>query len=91
MEDIRAVFRAKYREYQACYDEALWRVPNASGRVQLKFVISSEGKVGRACIQEPALRDGETLECILDEVMKLDFGRGKPATVVYPLSLEPWP
>lgn len=88
---IQTILRAEYGKFRSCYEEALWRVPTARGRVQFRFVISSDGSVESACIQQPALRDGEALECVLDEVMTLTFGPGKRTTVVYPVQLEPGP
>jgi hypothetical protein len=56
----------------------------------MRFVISASGRVESACVEQPALADGEMLECLRAEFLVLNFGTGQPlTTVVYPILFEP--
>ena len=48
----------------ACYERALKRNPNLSGKVELQFTISSIGKVTRADVGEDTLGDDEVKNCM---------------------------
>lgn len=47
-EKIQAVLRARFPAIQACYEEGLKRNPKLQGRVAVRFVIGSDGKVTSA-------------------------------------------
>jgi hypothetical protein len=82
--------RSNYFEFRTCYEDALWRKPDATGRVQLRFVINEAGQVLKSCVVPPVFADGEAVDCILARVKGIDFGLGDGVTVVYPIVLMPY-
>jgi hypothetical protein len=87
---IQETVRSRYGQLRTCYEDALWRNAEARGQVSMRFVISASGRVESACVEQPALADGEMLECLRAEFLVLNFGTGQPlTTVVYPILFEP--
>lgn len=80
---------SSYLDFRACYEDALWRKPDASGRVRLRFVINESGRVEGSCVQHPMFADGGTVDCILARLNSIDFGVGERVTVIYPILLIP--
>jgi hypothetical protein len=86
---IQQTMRSRYAQFRLCYEDALWRNREAAGRVQMRFIIANSGQVEGACVEQPALADGEMLECLIAELLALDFGTGSQVTVVYPILFVP--
>jgi hypothetical protein len=78
---------------QACYERGLKTKPELHGSVNVNFVVAPDGKVAHADVGEAndALSDAPTVDCILDEIKKLEFPEpsGGRVFINYPLRLEP--
>jgi hypothetical protein len=57
----------------ACYESALKRNPNLSGKVELQFTISAVGKVTAADIGTDTMHDDEVNNCIKSRVLGWRF------------------
>jgi hypothetical protein len=88
---IQETVRAAFPDFRGCYEAALGRKRDATGRVQVRFAVDASGDIANACIEPPVLQDGVAVQCILDRFKKLQFGAGGLATVVYPIMLKPGP
>lgn len=80
---------------QACYQRELAKHPALRGTVSLRFVVAPDGKVAHAeaDASDSTLDDAPAVECILNELRKLEFPepKGGRVFVSYPLSFEPKP
>lgn len=78
---------------QACYERGLKQKPELHGSVNVNLVVGTDGKVAHADTTEAddALDDDATVDCILNELKKLEFPQPKGGRVFlsYPLRLEP--
>ncbi len=93
-EAIQRVVRAHFGAYRACYEAGLARNPELTGRMTLRFVIGTDGKVSDAREQgdvpDGGFPDQEVTACVLAEVGKLTFPA--PAGVIavsYPIRFSP--
>ena len=90
--DADTTIQAQMGAITGCYEQALGRKPDASGRVMLRISVGPEGqimesKVGSSNVEEPGL---ET--CLVEVGKRLTFGplgEGKTAVVQYPLLFSP--
>ncbi len=68
---------AKIRQYRgalvACYETALKRNPNLSGKIVLRFTIGQIGKVTKVEIEADTMHDDEVNQCILARAMNWRF------------------
>ena len=85
---IQKTVRSAFPDFRLCYEAALGRNRDATGRVQVRFDIDAAGHVVNECIQPPAFRDGAAVDCVLTRFRKLAFGDGKTVTVVYPIEFS---
>ncbi|MFW5740521.1 MAG: AgmX/PglI C-terminal domain-containing protein [Myxococcota bacterium] len=73
-----------------CYREGVKRNKKLEGRLFVRFIIDSEGKVKEARHEASTLDDEQVLSCIVDAFLKMTFP--KPAhgevIVLYPLKLK---
>lgn len=85
--------KAAAPEIQGCYQQALKTKPGLRGKVNVNFVVATDGKVVHtdAGDVDDALADEPTVDCILSAIRKLEFPQPKGGRVFinYPLSLEP--
>lgn len=87
---IQAVVRSQYPAFLACYDEALGRDPEATGRMWTRFVIDTHGSVTWACLERADINDHDLGECLLETFHELRFpSAARDSTVVSPLTFEP--
>jgi len=72
-----AAVAAKIRQYRgalvACYETALKRNPNLSGKITLRFTIGKIGKVTHVEIEVDTMHDDEVNQCITDRAMGWRF------------------
>jgi hypothetical protein len=72
-----AAVAAKIRQYRgalvACYEAALKRNPNLSGKITLRFTIGKIGKVTRVDIEVDTMHDDEVNQCISDRAINWRF------------------
>jgi TonB family protein len=86
---IRRVVRRNMKPLKACYESVLTKKPTLEGKVNVYFVISSDGTVSTASIQKPL--DPEVDDCVVREFRKLVFPApqgGGSVEIIYPLSFQ---
>src|SRR5690606_2832369 len=85
--------RLKHDEgVKACYQEALARDEDLSGRLVVEFTIDARGNVAHAEQVESTLDDSALEACVIEAIGKISFPSytGKDATVLrYPFMFRP--
>ena len=87
-EEIDRVIKARAGVLRACYQKALDKKPELSGKVVVSFSIGGDGKVTRATLAKPAttLDDAAVTSCVLRQFTRMEFpAKGATANVNYPL------
>jgi TonB family protein len=88
---IRRVIQRHLAEVRFCYEEALRRRPELSGRVQLAFMIAPSGAVQQAKVADSSLGSPEAESCIARAAQRWAFPApdgGGYVAVRYPFMLE---
>lgn len=89
---ITAVIRGEgLPQIERCYEDALEEGPPLAGRIAVRFLIESSGRVGWSCIAESRL-SAEIDRCVLQVFRSLRFPSPRGGGVVYvtyPLVLRP--
>jgi hypothetical protein len=90
-EQIQALVRQHYGAFRHCYEAGLGRNSQLKGRVAIKFVIDTQGRVKDSHIEQNDLPDCSVARCVRDEMRAIQFPtpEGGDVTVVYPINLEP--
>ncbi|MGZ3406975.1 MAG: AgmX/PglI C-terminal domain-containing protein [Caldimonas sp.] len=70
---IAKEIRSRLGAIKACYEAGLKRNPNIGGKLQLRFEISSVGKVTSAEIENDSMHDEEVASCIKSRVSTWRF------------------
>ncbi|MCU1279937.1 MAG: putative abductin-like protein, partial [bacterium] len=70
---IAKEIRSRLGAVKACYEAGLKRNPNIGGKLQLRFEISSVGKVTSADIENDTMHDEEVASCIKARVITWRF------------------
>jgi hypothetical protein len=86
---VNATMERAIPDIVRCVHLARWRNSDAQGPVEARIVIAESGNVESVCMQQPALRDGATLECVRDTLLQLNFGPGQRARVFLPVPMPP--
>lgn len=89
---IQKVVRANFDPLRTCYESGLKRNRDLQGRVAVKFVIDTEGRVVSAVDAGSDMPDREVIQCIVAEYRKLTFPKpegGGIVTVIYPIVFNP--
>jgi len=84
---VTSVVRRYKNRLKLCYDQALRRDPQLSGRVEIFFMVG-DGRVLESSIEGNTTRDSELAACILRKVNGLTFDADVEAEVVYPFILS---
>jgi len=88
VKEIVGVIRKGVPEIRTCYEKLLVRKKKAQGRVKVKFVIGSSGRVEKSCIDETSTALYPVLwRCVIDVTNKSVFPKprgGKKVTITYP-------
>jgi len=84
---VTSVVRRYKNRLKLCYDQALRRDPQLSGRVEIFFMVG-DGRVLESAIEGNTTHDSELGECILRKVNALTFDVDVEAEVVYPFILS---
>lgn len=90
-EVIQRIVRQNFERIRTCYEAGLARDPKLTGRVTVRFVISTEGSVTSASDEKSELSDAQVRDCVVEQFKQMSFPkpeRGK-VTVVYPILLAP--
>jgi TPR repeat protein len=90
-EVVQRVVRSHYDDLRRCYESALAKRPWIEGRVAVRLVIQTDGRVASAENAGSDLPDPEAIECMFAEYRKLVFPspEGGIVTVVYPIVFTP--
>ena len=89
---LRRVVRAHIDELRSCYNAALSRNPNLTGRVTIDFTVNADGKVDTADVASSTVRDEAVGNCMAKATQRWTFAKphdGKPGAVTYPFVLTP--
>lgn len=70
---IAREIRSRLGAIKACYEAGLKRNPNIGGKLQLRFEVSTVGKVTSADIENDSMHDDEVASCIKSRVMTWRF------------------
>jgi Flp pilus assembly protein TadD len=81
-EVVRRVIMRHINEVRFCYEQQLAWTPDLRGRVELRFVISTEGAVGAAKISGSTLNDTTGERCIEVALKRWTFPRPADGKVV---------
>lgn len=85
---LRRITKAKTRQIQACYDDALHRAPALKGKLELKYVIALDGVVSAVLIEQSP--DRFVGECVAKVFRHSRFPPSTSATIVrQPITLDP--
>jgi len=82
--------RARIGAIKACYERALKRNPNLSGKIKIRWTITAAGTVSAVEIDEDSVGDGEVSSCIKGLVSRWRFPApsGGSVDVVYPFVFQ---
>ena len=82
--------RTRIGAIKACYERALKRNPNLSGKVKVRWTITAAGTVSSVEIEEDNLGDNEVSSCIKGLVIRWRFPApsGGSVDVVYPFVFQ---
>jgi TonB family protein len=88
---VQNVVQGGYFSMRECYEEGLARDTELTGKVQVRFVIGSDGRVSSAHLDDSTLPDCEAARCMLEVYRKLEFPEpnGGGVAVVYPITFTP--
>ena len=91
MDIIRRVIHGHRDQIRYCYARELTRHPDLSGKLTVKFTISTAGYVQQAAVSASALHHAALERCILQKVRSWKFPepRGGIVIVNYPFILRP--
>lgn len=70
---IAREIRSRLGAIKACYEAGLKRNPNIGGKLQLRFEVSTVGKVTSAEIENDTMHDDDVASCIKSRVMTWRF------------------
>jgi hypothetical protein len=82
--------RARIGAIKACYERALKRNPNLSGKIKVRWTITAAGTVAHVDIEEDNMGDNEVSSCIKGLVSRWRFPApsGGSVDVVYPFVFQ---
>lgn len=83
--------RERTPDFRSCYDDALKRRPNATGRVVVRFDITASGNVKDAIDAEQDMGDEAMAACVGNAFRTLIFPRPNwgSVSVVFPIMFAP--
>ena len=90
-EVIQRIVRQNFGRFRLCYENGLTANPQLTGRVSVRFAISSNGTVSTASHGDSSLPDASVVRCVVRAFYGLTFPKpeGGIVTVVYPISFAP--
>ncbi len=79
-ESVLAVINSHKAAIEYCYQRALRNNPNLKGKISVRFVIRTDGSVGRVTIVESTLNNAGVERCIVSKIRRWrDFGPVDPS------------
>jgi TonB family protein len=90
-EVIQRVVRQNFGRMRMCYEQGLGRNPNLEGRVEVRFLIGSDGRVGSASSGSSSMPDSAVTSCVVSVFYAISFPAPESGTVrvTYPISFTP--
>lgn len=90
-EVIQRVVRQNHGRMRLCYEQGLARNPNLEGRVEVRFLIGSDGRVGSAALGSSTMPDSAVSSCVVSAFYSISFPSPDAGTVrvTYPISFTP--
>lgn len=88
---IRRIVRAHINEVRYCYNQGLARDPSLSGKVSIRFTVSTTGSVAVSEVADSTIADEGVSNCIAKAVRRWTFPKptgGGVVVVTYPFVLE---
>ena len=86
---IGEAVRGSSARFQRCYEVARERNPSLSGRIEVRFLINSDGSVGQAMAAETDLPP-QVADCVVNTFYSLSLPQQKGAVVAqYPMYFQP--
>jgi hypothetical protein len=86
---IDVVIKKNMAQIRYCYQRELYKHPNLSGKVKVKFVIGNDGSVSRAKIDKSTLKSKKVEDCIANRFMRFRFPKPNGIVIVkYPFSFQ---
>ncbi len=76
---VRRIVRAHINEFRYCYNLALERDPDASGRVTIAFEVDAAGDVVSVDLRNATLGDAEAEECLATALGRWKFPKPSAA------------
>ena len=88
---IRRIIRAHITEVRHCYNQGLAKDPNLAGRVSVRFIIGSDGKVSASEVADSTIKDESVAKCVAKAVEGWKFPKspGGNVTITYPFVFTP--
>lgn len=91
-EEVMHVIRANLNQIRNCYEKVLQRSPNKSGKMKVKFVVGSNGRVTTANVQSDSVRDARMGACVTGAIRRWKFPSprgGQKVDITYPFVFNP--
>jgi len=88
---IQRVVRQNHPRFRLCYEKGLMTNPHLTGRVGVRFVIGSDGRVTHVADGGSDLPDPSVIGCVSRAFYDIGFPKpeGGIVTVVYPIVFQP--
>lgn len=85
-EAIRSVVQANLKKIKFCYNKELGKNPELKGKVEVEFIIGSDGKVKKYKISSSTMKNDAVESCILKKIRRFRFPKPEKGevSVVYP-------
>jgi TonB family protein len=90
-EVIQRIVRQNFGRLRMCYEQGLGRNPNLEGRVEVRFLIGSDGRVTSASAGASSLADSAVTSCAVSMFYSMSFPSPESGSVrvTYPISFVP--
>lgn len=89
---IRQVIHSHRSQIQYCYEKELNTNPNLAGKIMTYFVITGQGTVSMARVQETTMKNRAVEDCLVGRVKSWQFPKPKGGGIVvvtYPFIFKP--
>ncbi len=80
-EAVIRIVQERAGQIRACYERELAKVPGVAGKLKMKWVIGSGGKVPQAQVEETKLHDDNIERCLADKIKTWVFPKPKDAAL----------
>jgi TonB family protein len=90
-ESLNKFIRLRIKSVQACYEQQLKRNPSLKGKIVVRFVVTSAGRVGDVSVESNSMGDREVEACITQLIRRwtFPFKPEEDAPVSFPFVFSP--